>query len=59
MEFRLAPQNDWEFNNPPELRRILATLEEVRAEFNSSGTQVSLADLIVLGGMNLDRFDLA
>jgi catalase-peroxidase len=47
---RLAPQNDWEVNNPGELRRILATLEGVRSEFNSSGTQVSMADLIVLGG---------
>ncbi len=47
---RLAPQNDWAVNNPPELRRILATLERVRADFNNSGTQVSMADLIVLGG---------
>jgi catalase-peroxidase len=47
---RLAPQNDWEVNNPPELRRILQTLEEVRADFNSSGKTVSMADLIVLGG---------
>ena len=47
---RLAPQNDWEVNNPPELRRILETLESVRADFNRSGATVSLADLIVLGG---------
>jgi len=47
---RLAPQNDWAVNNPGELRRILATLESVRASFNSSGSQVSLADVIVLGG---------
>ncbi|MDH3756112.1 MAG: catalase-peroxidase, partial [Acidimicrobiia bacterium] len=47
---RLAPQNDWEVNNPPELRRILETLEGVQADFNSSGKTVSLADLIVLGG---------
>ncbi len=47
---RLAPQNDWEVNNPSELRRILKTLEGVRAEFNKSGKQVSMADLIVLGG---------
>jgi len=47
---RLAPQNDWEVNNPPELRRILGVLEGVRAEFNSSGRQVSMADLIVLAG---------
>ncbi len=47
---RLAPQNDWEVNNPPELRRILGVLEGVQAAFNASGAQVSLADLIVLGG---------
>ncbi|MGB7879541.1 MAG: catalase/peroxidase HPI, partial [Ilumatobacteraceae bacterium] len=47
---RLAPQNDWEVNNPPELRRILGVLEGVQAEFNSSGRQVSMADLIVLAG---------
>ncbi len=47
---RLAPQNDWEVNNPPELRRILGVLEGVQSEFNGSGKTVSLADLIVLGG---------
>ncbi len=49
---RLAPQNDWEVNNPPQLRRVLARLEEIQAEFNAagSGKKVSLADLIVLGG---------
>jgi catalase-peroxidase len=47
---RLAPQNDWEVNDPAELRRILAVLERVQSDFNASGTQVSLADLIVLGG---------
>jgi catalase-peroxidase len=47
---RLAPQNDWAVNNPAELRRILATLEGIQAEFNGSGKTVSLADLIVLGG---------
>ncbi len=47
---RLAPQTEWEVNNPAELRRVLATLDGVRAEFNGSGTQVSMADLIVLGG---------
>ncbi len=47
---RLAPQNDWEVNNPPELRRILATLEAVRDDFNSSGAKVSMADLVVLAG---------
>ena len=47
---RLAPQNDWAVNNPPDLRRILATLTDVQAAFNSSGKTVSMADLIVLGG---------
>ncbi len=47
---RLAPQNDWDVNNPAELRRTLETLEGVRSQFNSSGKTVSMADLIVLGG---------
>jgi catalase-peroxidase len=50
---RLAPQIDWEVNNPPELRRVLETLERIQAEFNNAqknGKRVSLADLIVLGG---------
>ena len=50
---RLAPQKDWEVNNPAELGAVLATLEQVQAEFNSAqnqGTRVSLADLIVLAG---------
>ena len=47
---RLAPQNGWEVNNPPQLRRALTALEGVRAEFNATGKVVSLADLIVLGG---------
>ena len=50
---RLAPQKDWEANNPPELGRVIQTLEEIQEEFNSSqsdGKRVSLADLIVLGG---------
>ena len=46
----LAPQHDWEVNNPPQLRRVLKTLEGVRAEFVGSGKAVSMADLIVLGG---------
>jgi catalase-peroxidase len=44
---RLAPQKDWEANNPPELAKVLQKLEAVRKEF---GKKVSLADLIVLGG---------
>jgi len=50
---RLAPQKDWEVNQPAELAQILAALEKVRNEFNraqSGGKKVSLADLIVLGG---------
>jgi catalase-peroxidase len=49
----LAPQKDWEVNNPAELAAVLAKLEEIASEFNSSqsgGKKVSLADLIVLGG---------
>jgi catalase-peroxidase len=50
---RLAPQKDWEVNNPAELREVLQTLEQIQTEFNSSqsnGKMVSLADVIVLGG---------
>jgi catalase-peroxidase len=50
---RLAPQKDWEGNNPAELANVLQTLEQVQQDFNSSqpgGKRVSLADLIVLGG---------
>ena len=51
---RLAPQNDWEVNNPAELGQVLRTLEGVKEQFNGSqagGTKrVSLADVIVLGG---------
>jgi len=50
---RLAPQKDWEVNNPAELGKVLQTLEQIQKDFNSSqtsGKRVSLADLIVLGG---------
>lgn len=49
---RLAPQKYWEVNNPSQLSKVLDTLETIQKEFNSaqSGKQVSLADLIVLGG---------
>jgi catalase-peroxidase len=50
---RLAPQKDWEVNNPPELAKVLAKLEAIQKEFNASttgGKKISLADLIVLGG---------
>ncbi len=50
---RLAPQKDWEVNQPAQLSTVLDTLESIQKEFNgnaSSGKMVSLADLIVLGG---------
>jgi len=50
---RLAPQKDWEVNQPDELAKALQVLERIQQEFNSSqsgGKKVSLADLIVLGG---------
>ena len=50
---RLAPQKDWEANQPKQLTRVLKTLEGVQSEFNKAQTgakRVSLADLIVLGG---------
>ena len=50
---RLAPQKDWEVNQPAELARVLQTLEDIQKNFNgaqSGGKKVSLADLIVLGG---------
>ena len=50
---RLAPQNEWEVNNPKQLKKVLKTLEAIQEEFNSSQSgdkKVSLADLIVLAG---------
>ena len=50
---RLAPQKDWEVNNPKQLCEVLKTLEGIQEEFNgtqSDGKKVSLADLIVLAG---------
>jgi len=48
---RLAPQKDWEVNEPAQLASVLATLETIRQAFNASSPRyVSLADLIVLGG---------
>jgi catalase-peroxidase len=49
---RLAPQKDWAVNNPAELAKVLEVLENIQSEFNSKSKkkQVSLADLIVLGG---------
>ena len=50
---RLAPQKDWEVNNPSQLNKVLKTLENIQQEFNrsqSTGKKVSMADLIVLAG---------
>jgi catalase-peroxidase len=50
---RLAPQKDWEVNQPDQLKKVLNAIEIIQKEFNSSqssGKRVSLADLIVLGG---------
>jgi len=47
---RLEPQSGWEVNNPDELARVLHTLEGIREAFAAGGKQISLADLIVLGG---------
>jgi catalase-peroxidase len=50
---RLAPQRDWEVNNPGQLELVLQTLENLRSAFNdeqTGGKQISLADMIVLGG---------
>ncbi len=50
---RLAPQKDWEVNQPAELAKVLPKLEAIQEEFNgaqSGGKKISLADLIVLGG---------
>jgi len=51
---RLAPQKDWEANNPKELAKVIATLEGIQKDFNAAqkkgGKKVSMADLIVLGG---------
>jgi len=50
---RLAPQKDWEVNQPAQLKTVLQKLEAIQNEFNASATggkKVSLADLIVLGG---------
>src|SRR5204862_1695852 len=53
---RLAPQKDWEVNQPAQLAKVIQKLEEIQKGFNSSqtngskGKKISLADLIVLGG---------
>ncbi len=51
---RLAPQKDWEVNEPEQLKTVLQALEKIQQDFNqnqSSDKKVSLADLIVLGRM--------
>jgi catalase-peroxidase len=50
---RLAPQKDWEMNNPVQLKKVLTTLEGIQREFNNApinGKKISMADLIVLAG---------
>jgi len=47
---RLAPQKDWEVNQPQQLAKVLGKLEGIQREFNAGGKKVSLADLIVLAG---------
>ncbi|MCK0174181.1 catalase/peroxidase HPI [Mycolicibacterium sp. F2034L] len=47
---RLEPQKNWEANEPAELAKVLPVLEQIQQDFNGSGKNVSLADLIVLGG---------
>jgi catalase-peroxidase len=47
---RLAPMKNWPVNNPPELAKVISTLEGIQKEFNAGAKKVSLADLIVLGG---------
>jgi catalase-peroxidase len=47
---RLAPQKDWEVNQPADLKVVLGKLEVIQQEFSTGGKKVSLADLIVLGG---------
>jgi catalase-peroxidase len=50
---RLAPQKDWEVNQPAQMKKVLVTFETIQKEFNNAqlgGKKVSLADLIVLGG---------
>ncbi len=50
---RLAPQKDWDVNNPAELEKVLNRLEQIQVSFNDAqqdGTRISMADIIVLGG---------
>lgn len=47
---RLAPQKDWDANNPEALAKVISVLENIQSEFNASGKTVSFADIVVLGG---------
>jgi catalase-peroxidase len=47
---RLAPQKNWEANDPDQLASVLSKLEEIQKDFSKSGKEISIADLIVLGG---------
>ena len=47
---RLAPQKDWQVNNPAQLQKVLNALEQIQQNFNTNGKKVSLADLIILAG---------
>jgi catalase-peroxidase len=49
---RLAPQKDWEVNNPAQLQKVLGVYEQIQSDFNAKGAKkISMADLIVLGGV--------
>jgi catalase-peroxidase len=48
---RLEPQKDWQVNNPAELARVLGALADIQQEFNAGPKQISMADIIVLGGV--------
>jgi catalase-peroxidase len=53
---RLAPQKDWEVNQPAQLAKVLKVLEGIQSDFNSGGKKVSLADIIVLaGGVGIEQ----
>jgi catalase-peroxidase len=53
---RLAPQKDWEVNQPQQLAKVLKTLEGIQSDFNSGNKTISLADLIVLaGGVGIEK----
>jgi catalase-peroxidase len=48
---RLEPQRSWAVNNPPQLAKVLAKLEDIKGAFGEGGKSVSIADLVVLGGV--------